>query len=60
VSPVLVINPIAIGCLTQYLAIHDETDDVIFPITQDGVQKNLCRFTKDVGLKTTDNLKFQI
>ncbi len=53
-----VLNPLAIEWLTKYLQVRKDSDERLFPITADGVQKMLYRLAEQAGLKTTGNLRF--
>ena len=53
-----VLNPLAIEWLSKYLEVRKDSDERLFPITADGVQKMLYRLAEQSGLKTTGNLRF--
>lgn len=53
-----VLNPLAIEWLTKYLALRNDNDPRLFPITIDGLQKLMHRLAVDSGLKATGNIRF--
>lgn len=58
VERLCVLNPLAIEYIGKYLAVREDGDSRLFPITADGVQKMLYRLAKDADLKTTGSLRF--
>jgi len=53
-----VLNPLAITCIRNYLAVRKDTDPRLFPFTPEGIQKLLNRLAKDSNLKLTGNIRF--
>jgi hypothetical protein len=56
----LVLNPLAITCLTAYFQTNPQLADdrKLFPYTVSGTQKLLIRLAKDSGLACTGSLRF--